>query len=223
MGLGDKIVARLLLISIVLLSISFFISSSFAATELSSFGQVSVGSSSKTTFGGVFVSNFTSPQNIGNITEVEVYLATGGTSAYAVLYSDNGERPDILLAASPSLNIDGTSGSWIKFDLPFQASPNTVYWMGIAFQAAATYYYSPNIDGRLIYSSPTFEALTEFPTVIPSSGDYLSVYANYLPSTVEISSNNTFDWVQSALLVTAFLGIVTAGIVVLFYFRRKKA
>ena len=154
----------------------------YAAPE--TFGAVSVGNSNVSTFGGLYVSNFTSPSNFGNITQISVYLATGGTSAEAVIFSDNNGRPGRLLGASSTVYQEGTSGSWINFPVTYNGTPNTVYWFGILFFDAGTYYFAKGVSGEAIYSNSTFPgqaAPSTFPSGSYSPTDELSAYATYIP------------------------------------------
>jgi hypothetical protein len=148
------------------------------------FGVTSAGNSNVSTFGGLYVSNFTSPSNFGTITQISVYLATGGTSAEAVIFSDNNGRPGRLLAASSTVYQEGTSGSWVNFPVTYTGTPNTVYWFGILFFDAGTYYFAKGVSGEAIYSnstSPGQAAPSTFPSGSYGPTDELSAYATYIP------------------------------------------
>jgi hypothetical protein len=188
----------------------------------SSFGYVSVGSSNKSTFGGLYVSNFTSPPALGNITQIQVYLATGGTPAKAVIYSDNNGAPDALLAKSDETSLTGTSGSWVTFSVSYSGSPNTVYWLGVVLVNAGTYYYSSGGNGRAIYSASE----TDTPNTLPSGNisleDGLSVYAIYDPSSAPASSEPNFNMVQTLILLVAVVGLIVVAILAVVYLKTKK-
>jgi hypothetical protein len=188
----------------------------------SSFGYVSVGSSNKSTFGGLYVSNFTSPSDLGNITQIQVYLATGGTHAKAVIYSDNNGAPDTLLAKSDETSITGTSGSWITFNVSYAGSPIKVYWLGVVLVNAGTYYYSSGVSGRAIYSASETDAPNTLPSGNISIEDGLSVYAVYDTSLAPSSSEPNFNFVQILFLLVAVVGLIVLAILAVVYLKTKK-
>jgi hypothetical protein len=154
----------------------------YATSE--TFGATSVGNSNASTFGGLYVSNFTSPSNFGTVTQVSVYLTTGGTSAEALIFSDNNGRPGSLLAASSEVYQGGTSGSWVNFPVTYTGTPNAVYWFGILFFDAGTYYFATGVSGKAIYSnstSPGPAAPSTFPSGSSIGTSELSAYATYIP------------------------------------------
>ena len=189
-----------------------------------SFGHVNVGSSNNSTFGGLFVCNFTSPQDLGNITQIEAYLATGGTLAKAVIYSDTNGAADVLLAQSAQINVDGTAGTWVSFDVSYAGSPNTVYWLGVLLVNAGTYYYSPGVAGRAIYSASAPDAPDQFLAGTANQTDDLSVYAVYTPAPLQTPepTDQGFGWLATPLLWIAVAGIIIVGIVAIVYFAAKK-
>jgi hypothetical protein len=197
-------------------------SSLFVQAAGSSFGYVSVGSSNKSTFGGLYVSNFTSPPDLGNITQIQVYLATGGTPAKAVIYSDKNGAPDALLAKSDETSITGTSGSWVSFSVSYAGSPNTVYWLGVVLVNAGTYYYSSGVSGRAVYSASETGAPSTFPSGNISLEDGLSIYAVYDPSLAPASSEPNFNLVQTLLLLVAVVGLIVLAILAVVYLKTKK-
>jgi hypothetical protein len=184
-----------------------------------SFGHVSVGSSSKASFGGLYVCNFTSPTNLGNITQIETYLATGGSSMKAVIYSDNNGAPDVLLAESSEVRQEGTSGKWITFDVSYSGTPNTVYWMGIILLEAGTYYYTSGVSGKAVYFSSESEATNAFPQTNFYPGEDMSIYASYLPTTS--ATAQLPDWTQTVLIWVAIAGLVTAALLAIIFFKAK--
>jgi len=189
----------------------------------SSFGFVSIGDSNQSTFSGVFVSNFTSPTDLGNITQINVYLATGGTTAKAVIYSDHNGAPDALLTQSSEVNLDGTSGRWVNFDISYTGKPNITYWLGVSLSSAGTYYYASNVTGKAIYTSSASEPPSTFAQATTNSSEDLSIYAVYTPTTsTGTTPNSQSSWIQTALLITAVSGIIIAAIAVALVIRGRK-
>jgi hypothetical protein len=188
----------------------------------SSFGHVGVGESSKTTFGGMLVSNFTSPSDLGNITQINVYLSSGGTSAKAVIYSDIGGTPNILLAQSSTLDLEGTSGRWVPFAISYLGTANTTYWLGVLFSSAGTYYYSSNVNGRAIYSSPVTDATNTFTEATLNPNENLSIYAVYTSSSSSNPRLTKNSWVEPILLVVAISGLIVAIIVAGLAYSKKR-
>jgi len=200
-----------------------FATLSIANANSPAFGLVSVGDSSQATFGGIFISNFTSPTDLGTITQISVYLATGGTSAKAVIYSNHDGVPDALLTQSNDVTIDGTSGRWVNFDVSYTGKPDTTYWLGILFSSAGTYYYVSSVNGKSLYSSSITEAPNTFSGGTANPNEELSVYAVYSAATSSSSPNDQgIGLVETVLLVVAIFGIVLAAIVIGLVVRSKK-
>jgi hypothetical protein len=185
----------------------------------SSFGYLDVGDSNSYTFGGVYVTNFTSPSNLGNITQIRAYLATGGASAKAVIYSDNHGKPENLLTESSEVSQSGTSGTWVTFDVSFVGSPDTVYWLGVVFLNAGTYYYGSGASEKTIYSAPVSNTLNPFPAGQSAQANELSIYAVYTPTTTP--DQNT-PGLQTILLWTVIAGIIIAAVAVAIVAKSKK-
>ena len=195
------------------------------------FGATSVGNSNASTFGGVYVSNFTSPPNFGTLTQISVYLATGGTSAEAVIFSDNNGRPASLLAASSEVYQEGTSGRWVNFPVKYAGTPNTAYWLGILFFDAGTYYFATGVSDEAIYSnstSPGTVAPSTFPSGSYSSTNELSAYATYIPHGEPIPTPTPRPALSPSGLPTLTIYEIAAVIVIVLIataviiFRRKK-
>ncbi len=193
--------------------------SSTVSAQPSSFGYQQVGNSSSSTFGGLFVSNFTGPGDLGNITQIHIYLSTGGTLAQAVIYLDDNGEPGALLNSSAPVNVAGTSGKWVRFDVSYNGIPKLTYWIGVLLSGAATYYSTPDADGTAVYFAQASEAATLFPsgTVIPN--ETMSVYAVFSPSS---SQDQNGDRLQTLLVGVMITGLILAVIVVIVLFVRKK-
>jgi hypothetical protein len=202
----------------------FAVSFSSAQSTPSTFGAVNVGSQNAVTFGGVLVSNFTSPSDLANITAIKAYLASGGTKARAVIYADNGSVPGILLAESAQIDIGGTSGEWINFNLSYDGIPDTIYWLGIVLDSASSYNYAENVTGKGLCSGPLSDTINPFPSPISVSNNVLSVYALYSLSTALPQSDQTQNWIAIALILIAIAGVAVAIVltVVIFIHGRKK-
>jgi hypothetical protein len=189
----------------------------FAKAATSSFGHTSIGTSSTASFNGLYVCNFTSPPDLENITQIEIYLATDGTTARAVIYSDNNGTPDILLAESEETSVVGTSGKWVSFKFSYAGTPNTTYWLGAILHNGGVFYYSAGVSGRAVY----FSFVTDTPSVFPygnvSPATDLSVYAFYTPSAAPIVPDQNFNWVQMLLLLIAILGLIIGAILRIVY------
>jgi hypothetical protein len=188
----------------------------YAAPE--TFGATSVGNSNASTFGGLYVSNFTSPSNFGTITQITVYLATGGTSAEAVIFSDNNGRPGSLLAASSEVYQEGTSGSWVDFPVTYTGTPSAVYWFGILFFDAGTYYFATGVIGEAIYynsTSPGPTAPSTFPSGSFSPTNELSAYATYTPRGESIPTGTPKPALSASGLSTETIYGIAAAVIVI--------
>jgi hypothetical protein len=192
---------------------------SVVSGQPSSFGYPQVGNSSNSTFGGLCVSNFTGPGDLGNITQIRAFLSTGGTLARAVIYLDDNGRPGALLSASAPVNVAGTSGEWVKFDVSYQGIPQFTYWIGVLLMSAATYYSTPDMNGTAIYFAQTSEAAILFPSGTVSPNETISVYAVFTPS---MPQNQSSDWLQTFLFGVMIAGVVFAVIMVIVLVMRKQ-
>jgi hypothetical protein len=204
--------AQLSLASCALLFLfTLFIAGSGSAASAAStfgFGNHQIGASSNSTFGGLFLSNFTAPNNLGNITQIQVYMATGGATAQAVIYSDINGVPVTLLDQSASVTVSGTAGEWVSFDVNYTGIPAFTYWVGVLFADAATYFYGPATNGTAIYSATGTMNDTLCPSGTTTADTELSVYAIYTPT----SSGNEQDnkWLETSLFWVAVAGAIVA-------------
>jgi predicted secreted protein len=194
---------------------------SMVSGQPSSFGYTQVGDLSNSTFGGLYVSNFTGPGDLGNITQIRAFLSTGGTLAKAVIYLDDNGKPGALLNASAPVNVPGTSGEWVNFDVSYQGISQFKYWIGVLLVSAATYYSTTDLNGTAIYSAQTSEAATLFPLGTVSQNETMSVYAVFTPSAPQDQSR---DWLQMVLFGVVIAGVVFAVImmIVLVVKRQQK-
>ncbi len=183
------------------------------------FGNQQIGTSSNSTFGGLFLSNFTAPGNIGNFTQIQVYLATGGAMVQGLIYQDIDGVPVTLLARSDLVDEAGTNGSWISFPVNYEGLPIFNYWIGIFVQGAATIYYSQGANGTALYSAEGAMNTTVCPTGTTTAGKAMSVYAVFAPIP---SGGQGIDWTATALLGVAVVGVVLALVVAVAILRNDK-
>jgi len=210
-----------MVVSILLVSPTMVGGSSLSGNAtLKIFGYASVGNSNKETFGGIYLSNFTSPSRFGTISQISVYLATGGTSAKAVIYSDNNGKPGSLLAASAEAYQSGTSGRWVDFPVSYTGTPNTVYWIGILFSNAGTYYFATGVSDKAIYSASQPTATNMFPLGSSSPTCQLSVYATYTSSPT--SPSQTIEWVPTLLYLIVIMGLIIAAVLAILLVNARK-
>jgi hypothetical protein len=212
---------KMVLLCFLLLSIVLVAGSSFPVQAATfNFGHANIGDSNAATFSGVYISNFTSLLNIGDITQISAYLATGGTFAKAVIYADYNGRPYTLLAESAQIRINGTSGEWVNFNISYRGTPNTVYWLGVVFQNAGTYYYSSGVEEHAIYFAPLSDMLNPFPTGNYTKGTEMSIIAIYTPT--DVPDTNQSSWLQTGLLWTAITGLIIAAVIAFLIVVRTK-
>ncbi len=217
MGHVPKVAGLTCLVAV--LTITLLAANVHAAT--SSFGSVSVGTSNSATFGGIVVCNFTGPSDLGTITSVEVYLSTGGTTARAVIYSDSDGKPDVLLAQSEAVTVEGTSGEWVTFDVSYPGIRGGLYWLGVALDSAGTYFYAPNTAGKAIYLTTTTDSLNPFPSENSVTNSNLSVFANYTPAESSNGSGQDAGWLEWVLLGVAIVGVAIAAVLAVITLRKK--
>jgi hypothetical protein len=200
---------KLKTLSILLLAVSFVAGLALPVHGAAmNFGYASIGDSSTSSFGGIYASNFTSPPNIGGITQIRAYLATGGASAQAVIYADENGKPSAFLANSSTITVEATNGSWISFDVSYTGTPNSVYWLGIILNNAATYFYSSRATEQAIYEAPLSDMLNPMPQGNFTHGVELSIAAVYTP----VQSSESIG--EASWLSTYLVWIIVAGLVV---------
>ena len=193
-----------------LLLVGCSVAKALASTSTASFGYAQIGNLSNSTFQGLYLSNFTSPGDVGNITRIEIYMATGGCTAQAVMYSDVDGAPVALLYVGSAVNVGATTGGWISFDFNYTALPKFSFWIGVVFQSAATYYYTSNVNETAIYSSSTPMAANLCPSGSVIAGDALSVFAVYTPT---VKANSGTASYQTLLIWIIVVGIILAIII----------
>jgi len=192
---------------------------SVVSGQPSSFGYTQVGNMSNSTFGGLYVSNFTGPGDLGNITQIRAFLSTGGTLAKAVIYLDDNGKPGALLNGSAPVDVAGTSGEWVNFDVSYQGIPQFKYWIGVLLMSAATYYSTTDLNGTAIYSGQTSEAATLFPLGTVNQNETMSVYAVFTPSPPQDQSR---DWLQTVLFGVMIAGVVFAVIMLIVLVTKRQ-
>lgn len=205
-----------------ILILSMFLAGSAQTTSAkpssASFGYAQIGTVSNSTFQGLYLSNFTSPGDVGNITQIEIYMATGGCTAQAVIYSDANGAPVALLTSSSTLNVEATNGSWVTFNVNYTALPKFNYWIGAVFTSAATFYHTPTINQTAIYSAPANVASALCPSGTTDANDALSIYAVYTPTS---NQNQSEQWLQTLLEGIAVAAAIVAVVLLLILFRSK--
>ncbi len=194
---------------------------SLAYCNTNTFGFTGAWDSSVSTFGGLYASNFTGPSDLGNITKISVFIATGGTYAQTVIYSDKNGKPGILLAKSDSMFLSGRSGTWTDFAVNYRATPDTTYWLSILFNGSGTYYCATEKEGVSIFGlNQTMDShLPEsFPNATVYSGSELRIYASYSPleppsgDSWSPFSRGYFLWIIIiGIIFAAFLAIMIAN------------
>jgi hypothetical protein len=204
--------------SLLLISALGFLTLPFSLTygEINTFGYAGASGSNSSTFGGLYVSNFTSPSDIGNITQISAFIATGGTSAKAVIYSDDNGKPNALMAQSRQVSVSGTSGTWINFPIVCSGVPNTPYWLGILFLSSGTYFYTTGRAGYAIYSAASSgsEPPELFSNATLSAGNEMRIYAAFSSQNAQPQSNPLKQFDESYLLWVAIIGLIVALLIV---------
>ena len=188
----------------------------FAHGATETFGYTGAYDSSAPTFGGLYVSNFTGPTDLGSITQISAFIATGGTYAKAVIYSDDSGKPSTLLAQSDQVSVTGTSGTWIHFAIGYVGTPNTPYWLGIMFLGSGTYFFvTGKTDFAICSSADSMSGPPElFPNATVSAGNELRLYASFTAQTLQASPSTPFaSFVKGFLQWVVVIGIVVAAVI----------
>lgn len=205
-------------ISSLLIGALGFLTPSFSLTygEMNTFGYTGASDSNSSTFGGLYVSNFTSPSDLGNITQISAFIATGGTSAEAVIYSDDNGKPNTLLAQGNQVPVSGASGTWINFPIVYSGVPNTPYWLGILFLSSGTYFYATGKAGYAICSAVS--SGSELPELFSNatlySGNEMRIYAAFSSQNASPQTNPLKQFVERYLLWVVIIGLMIALLVV---------
>ena len=217
---SDTIIVSLFsFVSIFPISLALIYGNSSISPEV--FGYSTVGDFNRATFGGIYLTNFTSPSNFGTITHIIAYLSTGGTSLKTVIYSDNNGTPGNLLAESEGVYQEGTSGRWIDFPVSYTGAPNRVYWLGILFSSAGTYYFATGVKDKTIYSCSQTVATDVFPIGSSSPSNQLSIYAVYMPSSPQSLADSTAS-AETLLFVSVTIALIIAVALSILIFKTRK-
>jgi hypothetical protein len=189
---------------------------SLAYGEMNTFGYTGGSDSNSSTFGGLYVSNYTSPSDLGNITQVSAFIATGGTSAKAVIYSDDNGKPNTLLAQSNQVSVSGTSGTWINFPIVYSGVSNTPYWLGILFLSSGTYFYATGKPGCVLCSAASSgpEPPESFSNATLYSGNEMRIYAAFSSQNTPPQSNPLKQFVENYLQWVVIIGLIIALLIV---------
>lgn len=163
----------------------------------------------------MYVCNFTSPSDLGNITQISAFIATGGTSVEAVIYSDENGKPNTLFAQSNQVSVSGTSGTWINFPIVYSVVPNTPYWLGILFLGSGTYFYATGSAGYAICSivGSGSEPPKLFSNATIDAGNEMRIYAAFSTQNTQPQSNPLKQFVEGYLPWVVIIGLVIALII----------
>jgi hypothetical protein len=131
--------------------------------------------------------NYTTPPNIGTITQISIYLTANpkGTQIRAIILPNDPDSnmPQVgdPLLQTYAINATSISGEWYNFKINYTASPNTTYWLGYYADTQTQYFYDTNNDHVSLTSQTKDENSTLFPVL---SWRYvgktiMSLYAQY--------------------------------------------
>ena len=97
----------------------------------------------------IILCNYTSPSDLGNITQMSVYMnATSGTvNASACIYSSSFG----FLASSSNVTV-GNTPSWVNFTFNYVGSPNTVYWFGVFASGDFNFYWDGDNSATHVFT-----------------------------------------------------------------------
>jgi hypothetical protein len=131
--------------------------------------------------------NYTTPPNIGTITQISIYLTANpkDTQIRAIILPNDPDSnmPQVgePLLQTYAINTTSISGEWYNFKINYTASPNTTYWLGYYADTQTQYFYDTNNDHITLTSQTKDENSTLFPVL---SWRYvgktiMSLYAQY--------------------------------------------
>jgi hypothetical protein len=104
--------------------------------------------------------NYTTPSDVGVISEVRIYLdCPEGSLIKAVIFANDpgGNFPEGVepLAESPPITtVSSVSGQWYKFTMNLTVEQNTTYWLGYYCNNQTKYAYDRNDDFLTVTSQP---------------------------------------------------------------------
>jgi hypothetical protein len=150
--------------------------------EESFFGYPVVGgsSSSYTTHDIIMIDKYTTPNDMGNITNISMYgFPTGGDMKF-VVYSDSEGTPLSLIYESEELTGVPSSWQWQNISCNFELSQNTAYWFG--YFAKGGHWIKYDDAGSVPTRYSIIPEYPSTPSTFESSGSNTkphSIYMNY--------------------------------------------
>jgi hypothetical protein len=158
------------------------------ATTLYRFGQLEKGKefSSLRAPGTINLCNFTTPEDVGVIMQVSIYLSgiPQGSQVRAIIF-ENDPQTQFPVNGKPAaqsleaLNVTSLSGKWYTFPINFAAAQNTVYWLGYYSDNFTRYFFDENSESISITSEPMNESSSHPNIWQYEGGSTMSLHALY--------------------------------------------
>ncbi len=170
--------------------------------------------------------NYTSPNDAGTITEINIYLTdiSAGSQIKAVIFANeptaNFPQGGEPIAQSTEIIMDSyVSGQWYNFTINYTAMQNTVYWIGY-YSSDSTKYLCDSNDAYLtVTSQPKEDSSSWLPVGWGYEGKkIMSLCAVYVPTDGQssFSDTDTADISTDSLQDTLFVMLIICGESVIF-------
>ena len=133
------------------------------------------------------LSNFTTPFDMGNFTEISIYLVgvPEGSQVKAVIFANEpdahfpkGGEP--ITESNQTLTVKSITGQWYNFTINYQAHQNTTYWIGYYSEGYTRYFLNENTTQLTVTSQPKEDGSQWLPVSWHYTGKAtISLYALY--------------------------------------------
>ncbi len=134
----------------------------------------------------IILCNYTSPSDLGTITQLSVYMnaVSDPVNASVCIYNSS-----FGFLVSSTKVLVGNNPDWVNFTLNYVGSPNTVYWLGVFASGDFNFYWDGDNDATHVFTwtndNLTFNNLPDpfVPNPTYSGSDIVSIYATYALAT----------------------------------------
>ncbi len=172
--------------------------------------------------------NFTTPLDMGNITEINIYLigVPEGSQVKAAIFAN---EPDThypkagqpIAESNQTLTAKSITGQWYNFTINYHAHQNTTYWIGYYSEGYTRYFFNENTTQLTVTSQPKEDGSQWLPVSWHYTGkSTMSLYALYttadpepLPTPVDNSvlDNSATNYKDSGTGDIAFVSVIMFG------------
>jgi len=171
--------------------------------------------------------NFTTPLDMGNITQINIYLVgvPEGSQVKAAIFAN---EPDThypqagqpIAESNQTQTVKSITGQWYSFPINYHAHQNATYWIGYYSEGYTRYFFNQNTTQLTVTSQPKEDGSQWLPVSWHYRGNStMSLYAHYTTAdpephpTPSVTDNSVIDINDSAKGTgdIAFVSVIMFG------------